>query len=59
VLIAGLNRQPLPPDVVPTEYADLETTPLTIDTSSRRLQLRVARPKTAPIQKPSPSKPDG
>jgi hypothetical protein len=59
VLIAGLNRQPLPPDVVPVEYAVFETTPLTIDTSTRRLQLRVARPKkTAPIQKPNPSRPN-
>jgi hypothetical protein len=54
VLIADLNRQPLPPDVVPAEYAQFATTPLTIDTSSRRLQLRVARPKkVVPASKPT------
>jgi hypothetical protein len=55
VLIGGQNRQLLPEDVVPVEYADFSTTPLEVDTRAGMFNLTVKRPVSVekmPQQKP-------
>jgi len=44
VLITGLNRLPIPEEIVPREYADFDATPLTVNTSEGRFELKVRRP---------------
>jgi hypothetical protein len=57
VLVSGENRQPLPEDLVPVEYADFTSTPLEVDTKSGRFNLRVKRPVPVPKKtEPKPSK---
>ena len=57
VLISGDNRQPLPEDLVPIEYADFTTTPLEVDTKTGRFNLKVKRPAPgAKKTEPKPSK---
>ena len=58
VLISGDNRQPLPENVVPMEYADFTTTPLEVDTKTSRFNIKVRRPAPGAANKtePKPSK---
>ena len=55
VLISGDNRRPLPEAVVPTEYANYDTTPLEVDTKNGTFHLKVKRP--APTPKKADPKP--
>ena len=55
VLITGLNRLPIPEEIVPREYADFDATPLTVNTSEGRFELKVRRPPPAAARTDSES----
>lgn len=55
VVVSGENRQPLPEDLVPVEYAEFTTTPLEVDTKNGRFNLKVKRP--VPVAKKAETKP--
>ncbi len=48
VTLSTVSRSPLPPSVVPREYADPEKTPLLVDTAEQPFDLKVRKPKTQP-----------